>query len=235
MSFIGSELLKLGFPADAARVFNDLLGSRDDMNAAAPYFGGSERMVEQAEQGLQSSLYGWTASSRASTLQTLLKPVADNRGDALDLVLLVNPRELNKAAVLSLFEAALTPPSDQPALLKEVQSSVEKLVKQYPDDISVQTAAALVASMRGDTSILAEAAGRLEKLAEALPLEVLSRGRPPQGTAADRGGPPDSALDRGPRLLEARRYQGAGRPPRRSRLGGRAPSVRPALGPCDPA
>jgi tetratricopeptide (TPR) repeat protein len=179
MSFIAGELLTSGFPADAVRVYNDLLASPEDIQAAQRYFGNSDHITQQAEQGLRNSVDGLTPRTLAATLQTLLKPRDDRPDHTLDLVLLVNPRELKQAAVTSFFETALKSAADQPALLKEVKAKLEGLMKQYPEDLSVQTAAALAASAGGDAPALAEAAARLEDLVERRPLEVLSEGARP--------------------------------------------------------
>lgn len=184
LSLIGKELLELGFPADAVRVYNELIGSSEDLQLAQGMNGGtSDHYLKPAQDGLEKAMAGLNPGTLAATLETLLKPNthadARGRGEAIDLALVVNPRTLSRAAMTSLLASALQLASTQPDLMKDVTTRLKGLAKDHPVDLGVQTVAALMAELMGETAALAEAAGRLEKLAEARPFEDLSEGARP--------------------------------------------------------
>lgn len=176
LNAIGAILLEIGYPADAARVYNEILGSSDLIQSAQPYYGNNDYMLQQARSGIDRSLQGLTKESLAPTLKTLLEPQPGRKDEPLDLVLMVYPRELDKAAVTSLFSSALDMAATKPELLAEVKSGMEGVVKDHPTDLPALTAAALVECAGADPKAIAEVADRLERLATEAPLETLSEG-----------------------------------------------------------
>jgi hypothetical protein len=127
------------------------------------------------------------STTLAPTLRTLLKPEPERWGEALDLILMVEPPEFEKAVVVSLPAIALRQAAREPKLWAEVKTSLDALVTRYPEDFSVMTAAALAACAEGDRGAMLEAVGRLERLVAARPLDRLpdaSRGNASQQAEA---------------------------------------------------
>src|SRR5262249_39084106 len=143
---LGGEMLELGFPADAVRYYGELLQSQQALEQGQRYFGNAEYIVQQARSGLDRALQGLNRDSLAQPMRALLKPGGsiDSGGQALDLVLLVHPRELDRALVTSLFASVARSAAKSKDLLAELKARLKGLLDEYPKDFSVQAAAALV-------------------------------------------------------------------------------------------
>ncbi len=178
---LGRELLELGYPADAVPLYGSLLADSETLRAVEQFYGGGSDnyMVTQLRQGLSQAMRGINGKTIAPTVRTLLKPGGGTGGDALSLVLLVNPREMDRAAVTSLFAETTKAAAKTPALLAELKKGLADLSAKNPKDFSVQIAECLTTAAEGNAGRFAEAAGRLAKLADELPLEDVSEGARP--------------------------------------------------------
>ncbi len=175
---MGNELLELGFPADAVPLYNEVLSHSETMRLIANY-GNEEYTKRQLREGLSRGLRGLDDRSLAPTLRAMLKPGQDHGGQAIDLVLLVTPREIDRARLTSFGAEVFKAASKKAGLAEEMKKSLAILAEKTPGDLSVLTASALVASAGGDAKSFAEAAETLLKQAEGAPLEALSEGSRP--------------------------------------------------------
>ena len=71
---------------------------------------------------------------------------------AIDLVLLVESRDLSKATLNSLFASAIKAAAKKPTVLKEARAKLDALVQKYPQDHGVLCANALAAFAEGDAA-----------------------------------------------------------------------------------
>jgi tetratricopeptide (TPR) repeat protein len=178
-SSVGQELLNLGYPADAVPMFSEMLADTETLRTAERFYGGSDYMTRELRQGLDRGLKAMTnAKTLGSTVRGLLKP-GDFGGQALNLAILIHPRELDRAAVASLLDETIRPAVKQPDLRAEIDAAAAKLSAERPKDLSVAVVAALVAAAEGSTERLAEAAARLVNLCDEAPLDDLSAGARP--------------------------------------------------------
>ena len=157
-----------------------LLADRDTLEQASLWNGG-ERMDRQIEQGLQSALKTFRPSTLPAVVGALLTPPEGATADkaALDLALLVESRDLTKAKLSSVFDAAIRSTAKVPAVRQDALAKLDALQKKHPADCSVQTAVALAAFAEDKPASIREAVDRLVKLVESTPLEPL----PPSGKA----------------------------------------------------
>jgi tetratricopeptide (TPR) repeat protein len=191
LNSIGTQLLELGYPADAVRVFNEVLGDDERLQLVRQWYGGREQFTDQAVQGLNRALQGLNAETLGRTLRELLKPPVNAtptsetvarsasegaNGPAVDLVLIVQPRDLDRALVSSMLASAIQSAGATPELLTEVNASVEKLLEQHGQDLSVQIAAALSALAAGKPEAITDSLQRLVKVVDDTPLEELPAG-----------------------------------------------------------
>src|SRR5207248_3021643 len=123
---------------------------------------------------------------------------APANNSALDLILLVDSRDLTKASMTSMFANAIKSTEKAPEVRKDAVAKAADLAAKHPADFSVQIAAALVALADGKPEATAAAVERLAKLAEKTPLEAL----PANGRANSRQRA--EAMDQVPLWLVAR-------------------------------
>ena len=101
---------------------------------------------------------------------------------SLDLMVIVHPKELDKAAVRSLLADAIATPSVKPAspgdakARDQLAASLEAARERHPDDLSISVAEALLALTSSDAKRIASALDRLDVLTEKSPLEPLTDG-----------------------------------------------------------
>jgi tetratricopeptide (TPR) repeat protein len=172
---VAEEMLKIGEPIEAARIYNDIL-SDDEALALAANFGGYNR--QGMESNLHRAITGLRRDNLPTAIERLLTPrnLAEPGGAALDLVLLVEPRDYQKATLVSMFEAALRASNDSPALRAEAQDKLANLAAAHPNDLSVAAAEALAALAAADPSSAQKPVERLIKLTDQAPLETLASG-----------------------------------------------------------
>jgi tetratricopeptide (TPR) repeat protein len=199
-SAVASELTELGYAVDALRLCSELVNDRDTIQAAVNWNG--PWMKEQAEEALRTAVKGLKPETLAQAVRDLLTPRARVEGGGwrvegktnppfstlhppparLDLLLLLQPRELPDAQLTSMLEQALHDAAKKPDVRSEAQATLKKLLVAHPDDLSVRIAAALalVPMLRVGTeksATFAEAVERLARLLQEHPLEQLAKGQ----------------------------------------------------------
>ena len=167
---VASVLLKIGFPADAAKLNDETLADRETLALARDFYG-DDSFITALRRGLDQSLQALDRDSLAATLRAQLR----EDGPAIDLLLLVQPRELERAAVSSLLEAAIRS-SVATGGLEEVRSSLAKITEKQPRDIPSRVALVLAVIAGGSSEAIRPAVAGLVKLVEESPLEPLAPG-----------------------------------------------------------
>ena len=250
-----AQLLELGFAADAVTLYSESLAVARDIPTGAPnYIGDPEGMAKQYRDGLTKAIEQLKPEDLAATLARTIRDedtppekakgereetrrwpraAAKKRDQFIDLMVMVHPRELDKATVRSLLADAIAPTiGSSPGETKgreQLAASMEDVRRKHPDDLSVAIAEALLAfgsgedrADRGGTRSAGPAGG------EDAPGPTPRRGAG-QRASACRGRAPGPALAGRPRLLEAERRRQAGRnrrPARRPGPGGGPPPGR---------
>lgn len=180
---VAQEFMTMGDSVEAVRVYSRLLADKTTFEQAAQY-GGGDRFEQQIEQGLKTALKAIKPRMLPAAVGVLLtpRPATPTDPSVLDLVVLVDSRELTKSTLTSVLANALKSTESNPELRREALAKVADLAQKHPRDFSVQTAAALVAFADGKPDAIREAVDRLVKLMESTPLEPL----PPSGKANSR-------------------------------------------------
>jgi tetratricopeptide (TPR) repeat protein len=171
---VAQELVRTGDTVEAVRIYNRLLADPDLLDQANQYYGG-ERFDQQVEMGLKTAVKTLKPSSLPTAVGTLLTPreITSTDKAAIDLVLLVESRELSKATLNSLCAAAIKSTAKAPEVRREALAKLAELVKKYPTDHAVLTANVLGAFTEGKPAAIQEAVDQLAKLVDATPLEKL--------------------------------------------------------------
>jgi len=198
----GQQMVELGYPADAVRFFDEILGDAEGLAASRQWNGNQDQMTQQATQGMDAALKALTPENLAKTLRALVPPPAETgKGPTppVDLALIVQPKELDKAAVTSLLARTLGAPRrggknglldllgavrsgtkiEDPRFLGEVKAVLARRAEADPKDLSTAIATALVAAAEDDSPGLTRASDRLVELVEAAPLDAVSPGSRP--------------------------------------------------------
>jgi hypothetical protein len=181
---VASAMIALGYPADAMQMYREAMSDTAAIQMASRYYGGNEDYFNQQIQGgLQQAFRGLKPEVLGDTLRALFKPSAGTKegGVALDLGLIVQPRDVNRAAITSLLVTTLKKAANNAELVKEMNASLQALVAKTPQDPNVHVIAALVALIakdaKGDQLALVQ---KLVALMDNAPLETL-----PEGTRAN--------------------------------------------------
>ncbi len=175
LSAIGNQLAELGYPADAVRIYNELLSDANRLQIANQWHGGGDRFTQTVQAGLTRAWQSLKPETMGQTIRELLKPPegAKAGGPALDLLLTVQPREMNRAKLDSMLANALGKAANTPELMGQVKAGLSDLAKSRPQDVPVHVAAALTAFTEGKPESIGEAVKRLEGVVESQPLEEL--------------------------------------------------------------
>ena len=176
---VGQQLLELGYAADAAKIYNELLADSESFELAQQ-FGGSY-LKQQVEQGMAKAMQGLKPDGLRRAVDALLKPAGKEAGDgaAIDLMLMVQPRDLARAELTSMLAGVLKSAGSVPDAQELANSRVKQLVSDHPRDFSVQIAAVLEALAGGKADPISAAVERLQKLVAETPLEELPDGARP--------------------------------------------------------
>jgi hypothetical protein len=132
---IGQQFLELGYPADAVRLWN----AAGVENAAVEFAGRfvGENFAGGFQDGIRRGLEGLNRENLRRTLDSLLKPPADwKKAKGLDLVLMVQPRELSQASVVSLVAVALKSAAGMPELLAAARIDLKKRLENEPREMA---------------------------------------------------------------------------------------------------
>lgn len=180
MNAIASQLLELGYPVDAVRLFNDVLSDQERLQTASRWNG--EYMKRQAQDGLSQALQGIKPETLPSAMRELLKQKTGVKtaSTVVDMAVLVQPRDLPKATITSMLATTLKKVATNKELRPEMATTVADLLKKHPDDISILVTAALVAINDKKPQAIAETVELLVKSIAKTPLEEL-----PAGTRAN--------------------------------------------------
>ena len=199
LSSAAGELLKLGFPSDAATLYIESLSIAKQVSVeASNYIGNMEGLVRQNRDALDRAIEEIKPGDLAATLSRMIdqsgtadpKKTADpeksrsapkKADQILDLAVLVHPQELDKATVRSLLAdtIAATAKVSSPDGAKgreRLATALEASRKKHPDDFSVAVADALVALSSGESAFIDQALGRLKELVEKTPFDPLESG-----------------------------------------------------------
>ena len=154
------------------RIYNALLADKDT-GPGQPNYGGGDRF-DPGQRGF-GALKSLKPSTLPAAVGSLLAPreVTPTNKSALDLVVILESRDLSKATLNSVFATAIRSTEKAPEIRREAIAKLAELAKKYPTDFSVHTAAALAAFADGKPDGIREAVDRLVKLVETAPLEPL--------------------------------------------------------------
>ncbi len=182
----GRQMLELGYPADAVRFFEEILGDAEALAGARQVYGGTDQMTQQILQSLAQALQGLNPKNLAQTLRTLAPPPEPNAPKVVgkpalapvDLVMIVSPRELDKATLTSLFTEALASAkkAGRREVFDELKSVLARRSEVDPADLSTAIASALEANAEGDSDAITRTLGRLVALVKASPLDPIPAG-----------------------------------------------------------
>ena len=168
---IAAKLLAIGFPAEAARLYDETLADAEALELGRDYFGDPEAQKALLRRGLEDSLQALDPANLAATLgQVLADP------SALDLLLLIQPRELGRATVVSLLEAAIRSAAESPGGLDDLRAGLARRVEAQPRDIPSRVALTLAAFAGRTPESIAPTVAGLTKLVEGSALEALEAG-----------------------------------------------------------
>ena len=146
------QLVEIGFPTDAVPLYNQVLAAAESITENSPnYIGNREGVIQSAGKGLDQAMQGLQDEQLVRTVRGLLEPPAKARGkdqgegqpkpasatpkgrdQAIDLVLLIHPRELDKAAVRSLFADSVAAGARDRRLLESIEGPLKSLREHNP-------------------------------------------------------------------------------------------------------
>ena len=193
---IARELIDLGFAADAVPLLSEAVKLADVVDPATLFAFGNVPEVfptpAQVRQRLNGAIEGMGPAALAPLAGRLITEAnkdpnmtkdatqpkqAKRRDQALDLVMLIHPRELDHAAVRSLMAESLAACDGKQ--LSALDEPLESLRKSHPHDLSVAIVAALRALAGEDAKRSESAVERLVALVEKAGLEPLPDGTRP--------------------------------------------------------
>jgi tetratricopeptide (TPR) repeat protein len=192
LGVIARKLDELGHSADAVPLYSKALAQAAPLNPDSGVLLVDARTYpQQLRSELESALGHLDSEALAPIVGRIIADVtADpasptakdesrsktgpSRDQALDLVVLVHPRALDRATVRSLLAESLAACDAQQ--LAALDEPLEKLRRAHPDDLSVAIASALRALASGESSRIVPALERLDRLVERTPLEPLPPG-----------------------------------------------------------
>ena len=203
--------LELGYAADAVTFYSESLDYAREIQPGGPNFiGDPEGMAKVYRDGLTNAIEQLKPEDLAATLARTIRdegapPEKANGGDSkkpddrreaqsgarkrdqfLDLMVMVHPRELDKATVRSLMADAIAPlsasgssaswSSGETKGREQLAASVADVRQKHPEDLSVAIAEALLAFGSGEDPRIEAALDRLGRLVEKTPLDPLPDG-----------------------------------------------------------
>jgi tetratricopeptide (TPR) repeat protein len=189
---IGTSLAEMGFAADAVPLFQEARKLSEGIDTSvSSLFPDLTDLPRRIADHLNSAINGMSASDLAPVAGRAIAESArepakatpggapdDSRKDrgaqVLDLMTVVHPREVDRAAVRSLFAESLA--ACDARELAQLGNSLEALQKAYPEDLSVAIGVALHALASNDEDRSRVALERVEKLLGNAPLDPLADG-----------------------------------------------------------
>src|SRR5262249_7684747 len=189
------QLAEIGFPADAVPLYNEALAAAESPSEN-DLVGNREGLVQSARQGLDQALLGLKDEQLVRAVRGLLEPPAVAKGDAkgdgkpgrqaaakprgreqaVDLVLLIHPRGLDKATIRSLFADSVAAGAHDPKLSRALEEPWKPLRERSAADLWAGIAAALTALAGEDVGGIEDALDGLSAVVGRTPLESLPEG-----------------------------------------------------------
>jgi tetratricopeptide (TPR) repeat protein len=165
---LGNEIRQLGFPVDAIRVFQEALANPADLVAAKQY---GSQLGEELQSGLRESL----AALKPETLPELIIGRSDatdpNDQPQLDLLLIVESRDLDKTTISSALLALMTNLARKPEVTTSLRQAIQEARTRRPDDIGVGIISFQLALSTGDLAGADEHLKQMVELIQRVPLE----------------------------------------------------------------
>jgi tetratricopeptide (TPR) repeat protein len=187
---IGAGLIELGFSADAVPVLRDaeILSQRADLTISPTIFPGLPETPERIKAHLNAAIDQMSPSelaaiARATIAEARQGPtgttpatgsVGTTGAPGLDLMTLVHPLSLDRAAVRSLVADSIE--ASDAAELAALAGPLELLRKAHPGELSVAICVALEALASKNGARMQESLDRLAQLVEKTPLDALGEG-----------------------------------------------------------
>ena len=132
---LGNEIRSLGFPVDAIRLYQSALSRQDDLANAARY--GGDNMKRELQTGFQAAM----AALNPDSLPDLLTAPADSTDDkspkSIDLVLLLETRDLDTISMTSALGKLMAELVKKPELVPKVHKAFSEVLDRRPEDMSV--------------------------------------------------------------------------------------------------
>lgn len=129
---LGNELRKLDYPVDAIRIYQETLSRTDDLTAAQQWGNNSKK---ELQDGFQAAL----KALKPEALPQLLMGSPDAAGKeptSVDLVLLIDSRELDKTTITSALVNLVRELVNKPEMLAKTRQALSEVRTQRPDDMS---------------------------------------------------------------------------------------------------
>src|SRR5207237_2151763 len=144
---IADQLNELGHAVDSVRLYNEVLSDENRLQLVRRWGGSGDQFKQRAQQGLSKALHGLKPETLPAALRELLRPRANARASdpVVDLALMVQPRDLQRASITSMLATTLRAVASQSKLKSEIKSTMEDLRKKHESDLSIHVAAVLVA------------------------------------------------------------------------------------------
>ena len=161
---LGKEFRALGYPIDAIRFYQENLSKTDDMVTAQRY--GGDNIKNELQTGLQAAL----KELKPEMLPQLLTGAA-GQNESVDLLLLLDSRELDKTRITSAIGKLVTDLSAKPEMLTKTQQVLEDARAQRPQDISALILSAQIALSANDSPQIHSVVNQLVELIQQNPLE----------------------------------------------------------------
>jgi hypothetical protein len=185
----GAGLIELGFSADAVPVLCDAqtLSARADMSLSSTISGLAET-PERIRQHMNDAIDRMSRAELSAIARAAITAAADERTNTkapsssagnsaargVDLMTLVHPRTLDRAAVRSLVADSIE--ASDASQLNALAGPLESLRKSQPQEISVAVCIALQALASNDRARIHASLERLAAIVEKTPLDALSDG-----------------------------------------------------------
>jgi hypothetical protein len=170
----GSELLALGFPLDAARLYRKALADNDKLERANRWNGNSDYLLRRLEAGLRAAENGITPDALAAALRESINVEAEDDSPSVELGLSVRSNDVTRATLQSDFQAALLATTEAPEgveAARQTAKDLARLIKERPDDLSVHVADFLIARATGDAEREKQSLQRVAEFVDSHPLD----------------------------------------------------------------
>ena len=174
---LGNEMRSMGYPIDAIRVYQDQLARSDDFTAAVRVYGGGtsgtqqiERMKKQLETGFQTAL----KELKPELLPELLsgsKADAKDGSNSVDLLLILESRDLDRTHMTSALSSLFTAVASNPQMVEKTKAALVEIRSKSPDDLSTLILVAQLSKALNDTENNSAVVGQLVDLIDRVPLE----------------------------------------------------------------